>query len=139
MKSLGMDVPQCSQASDEFHNLKCCPSDKADDGCDSGGWPEFDKHNVTYKQTKSSPLQFRELKTEIGCRRQPIAFSWKWANDNGGHMMVAIGYTSVNGEDLVEVNDPWMPRQGSHKWISYSTYVAASDHTHWDDFYHFAH
>src|SRR5262249_45338267 len=48
MKTMGEDVSQCSQANDRFHLANCCPSQSAADGCDQGGWPEFEKHHILF-------------------------------------------------------------------------------------------
>jgi hypothetical protein len=95
MKSMGQEVSQCSQANDEF-GLSCCPSTSAADGCNQGGWPQFDKHHIQSMQTSNEALPLAELRTQISCRKQPVAFSWKWLG-GGGHMMVAIGYAMRNG------------------------------------------
>jgi hypothetical protein len=84
-------------------------------------------------------LTWNQLKAELadsaGCSRRPVAFSWHWPG-GGGHMMVAIGYQTVGGVNYVEINDPWAPNVGDHRFITYDFYVASSgDHTHWDDFY----
>jgi hypothetical protein len=138
MKSLGQDVSQCSQANDEFNLNGCCPSASAADGCDQGGWPQFDKHNIKFSQTTNQAIPFAELTKQIGCRKQPVAFSWKWLGGGGGHMMVAIGYAVRDGTDWVEVNDPWQPNVGRHSFITYEEYVAAvNNHDHWNDFFNF--
>ncbi len=138
LKQLGIETTQCAEAQDEFSGLTCCPSDSASDGCDEGGWPQFDKFNLIYRRTNSKALSLSELKKQLGCAKQPVAFSWRWIDNSGGHMMVAIGYSNVNGEDLVEVNDPWEPKIGSHRFMSYAAFNEAADHKHWDDFYAFS-
>ena len=50
-------------------------------------------------------------------------------------MMVAIGYTTIDGVNYVEINDPWSPCVGDHRFITYNAYVSGSTYTHWDDFY----
>jgi hypothetical protein len=137
MKNLGLDVNQCTQATDEFGGLACCPSKPAKDGCDTGGWPEFDKHSVHYIRTNGSAVSLATLKQEIAINKKPVIFTWKWT-DGGGHMMVAVGYSSTNGQDIIEVNDPWKPDIGNHRWMTYTQFVASSDHKHWDDFYAFS-
>src|SRR5689334_11876550 len=90
MHHLGTDVSQCVQATDEFGLPHCCPSASAPDNCDSGGWPEFEKHHIKYQRTSGRALSWKEIQSQIGCRKQPFAFSWKWSG-GGGHMMVAVG------------------------------------------------
>ena len=136
MKNLGQDVSQCSQANDYFHLTGCCPTANAGDGCNQGGWPEFGKHQIRFERL-SGALSFSELQKQIFCRKQPVAFSWKWTG-GGGHMMVAMGYATVNGTNFVEVNDPWKPNEGSHYFVTYEEYVSApNNHDHWDDFFGF--
>ena len=54
-------------------------------------------------------------------------------------MMVAIGYSVVDGTRWIEINDPWEPHKGSHRLITYEEYVSAvNNHDHWEDFYDFA-
>ena len=50
-------------------------------------------------------------------------------------MMVAIGYKTVDAVNWVEVNDPWSPCVGDHKFITYDRYVAGPGYTHWNDYY----
>jgi hypothetical protein len=137
MKNLGQDVSQCSQANDRFHLSGCCPTSGASDACNQGGWPEFDKHQIRFQRLSSSALTYQELQKQIACKKQPVAFSWKWVG-GGGHMMVAIGYAVLNGTKYVEVNDPWKPNEGSHYYVTYDEYVSApNNHDHWDDFFGF--
>ena len=49
--------------------------------------------------------------------------------------MVAIGYSTVDGVNMVEINDPWAPNVGDHRIITYNAYVSGSTYTHWDDYY----
>lgn len=138
MKNLGQDVQQCTQVSDELNGAPCCPSDQAGNSCDTGGWPEFEKHHISFLRTTDAALTLEDLRKQLGCRKQPVAFTWKWVG-GGGHMMVAIGYSTTDLGTLIEINDPWQPHIGSHRTISYDEYVsAANNHDHWDDFYNFA-
>ena len=50
-------------------------------------------------------------------------------------MMVAIGYKTLDEVNWVEVNDPWAPCVGDHKFITYDRYVAGPGYTHWNDYY----
>ncbi len=50
--------------------------------------------------------------------------------------MLAIGYRTVDNVNYVEINDPWAPNIGDHRFITYDFYVQSTgDHTHWDDYY----
>jgi hypothetical protein len=141
MVYLGQAVTQCAEANEYFgHNPPdCCPSTTAGTGCDTGGWPTFSKHNIAFLETPEGvALTLDQLKLQIGCRHMPVAFSWKW-DGGGGHMMVAVGYNTLSVAPLVEVDDPWAPTVGSHRFITYDEYVAAAnDHSHWSDFYNFS-
>lgn len=139
MKNLQTEVTQCGQANDRFHLDDCCPSTTANDTCNTGGWPEFEKHQIRYQKTPGIAVSWSELQKQIGCSKQPVAFSWKWAG-GGGHMMVAVGYVHANdGTNLVEVDDPWEPNKGSHYFLTYAEFVSAPDHhDHWDDYYNFS-
>lgn len=141
MDYLGHDVSQCTQANNRFGRNDCCNS-PVPNACVRGGWPEFSKYGFTSIHTSDAALSWDDLKKEISrsnsCGNRPFCFTWHWTN-GGGHMMTAIGYKSLSllGMTLnfVEVNDPWPPNVGTHKWISYSSYVSGDDHTHWDDYY----
>jgi Papain-like cysteine protease AvrRpt2 len=138
MEFLGVSVPQCTQANNEFGRADCCNS-PTPGACVEGGWPEFDKYGFTFKRTSDAALTWDQVRAQTSdaavCSRRPFAFSWHWPG-GGGHMMVAIGYQTVGNVNYVEINDPWAPNVGDHRFITYDFYVAsAGDHTHWDDFY----
>src|ERR1700737_2894780 len=133
---LGQQVPQCSQANDRFGYSNCCIT-VTPKACNQPGWPEFEKHALSYKRTSSAAISLKELKDQIALKKNPIAFAWKWTGGGGGHMMVAVGYASVDAEDFIEVNNPWEPNIGSRQRMTYDEFVSAVDHTHWDDFYDF--
>lgn len=138
MKYLGKTVAQCTQANDEFHQTDCCQSPNSD-RCNKGGWPEFSKHGISSHITQDAPLSWTAVKAQLAprdpknpCSFTPFAFSWHWTN-GGGHMMVAIGYRTVNGVNYVIVNDP-MALYGPA--MTYDEYAGATDdHTHWNDYY----
>ena len=138
MDYLGNNVAQCTQANNRFGRKDCCNS-PTPSACVKGGWPEFGKYGFTFATTSNAALPWTTLKREIAnsvrCGRRPFAFSWHWPK-GGGHMMVAIGYRSVDGVGYVEMNDPWRPNVGDHRFITYDYYVeSAGHHTHWDDYY----
>jgi|SRR5205809_3227036 len=143
MAYLGKPVRQCIQANNLFSlkGVDCCAQPVAN-GCVNGGWPEFQKYGVSYQKTSNLPLSWDQLTDQLYCQKKPIAFSWGWIDDigqqNGGHMMVAVGYVPINGTDFVTVNDPWPPGQGGDlAQTTYANYVSGPDHVHWDDFYDF--
>lgn len=102
--------------------------------CIQGGWPEFDKYGFTFQTTSDAALTFDQVKSQTYCKNKPFAISWS-GTGGGGHTMVAIGYSSVNGVNYVEENNPWAPNVGDHYTHTYDDYVSGSDHTHWDDYY----
>jgi hypothetical protein len=138
MEFLGVTVQQCVEANNEFTRTDCCNS-PTPGACVNGGWPQFDKYGFTFQETSDTALTWTQLQDEIsnaaGCGSRPFAFSWHWPG-GGGHMMVVIGYETVGNVNYVEINDPWAPNVGDHRFITYDFYVASpGDHTHWNDFY----
>jgi hypothetical protein len=136
MDFLGHNVAQGVEANNEFGRTDCTNS-PVPSSCVNGGWPEFDKYGFTFSRTSNTALTWDQVRNEIGCSNKPFAFSWHWSG-GGGHMMVAIGYKTVGGINYVEVNDPWPPNVGTSGGAAiqtYSYFVSASGHTHWDDFY----
>lgn len=127
-------VTQCDEANKEFGRTDCCNS-PTPAACVQGGWPQPDKYNFTFKTTSDAALSWAQVKDQIYCKKKPFAFSWHWPG-GGGHMMVAIGYVTLEGTNYVTVNDPWAPNVGN-QWVNtYDWYVAsAGDHTHWNDYY----
>jgi hypothetical protein len=145
MDYLGHNVSQCVQANNLFDQTKCCdislcPNDYAyDSDCVHGGWLEFEKYGFTYNSTSREALTWEQLTNQISGQSnsggKPIAFSWGWSG-GGGHLMVVKGYQIIDGENYVEILDPWIPCVGDYKIITYEYYVSCpGDHEHWDDFY----
>jgi hypothetical protein len=133
MQFLGKSVTQCDEANKQFGRSDCCNSPVPGD-CVNGGWPEFAKYNFKSDRTSNTALSWDALKKQIYCSRRPVAYCWPWTG-GGGHMMVALGYSEINAQKWVLINNPWAPNVGETTFISYDEYVSASDHTHWDDFY----
>lgn len=141
MSYLGNDVPQCTQANNRFGYDYCCPVPPCPNpNCIQGGWPEYDKYGFTFSSTSwGTALTWEQLKGQIDSNK-PVGFSWGWTG-GGGHYMVAKGYTTSYGTDMVAVNDPWPPGSGCttnggvSKLITYSEYVSSSTHEHWKDDY----
>ena len=128
------NVAQCDEANKEFGRTDCCNS-PTPTACVNGGWPQPDKYNFSYQTTSDAALSWSQLTDQIYCQRKPFAFSWHWPG-GGGHMMVVVGYVTLNGTNYVTVNDPWPPNVGN-QWINtYDWYVSSpGDHTHWNDYY----
>ena len=138
MEFKNRNVSQCLQANNRLSMTNCClnpiPSD-----CNLPGWPEFEKYEFDYKRTTDEALSWDMLKEQIGCKNNPVAFSWGWEG-RGGHMMVAVGYKTVNGVNFVYMHDPWETNVGQFPIpITYEEYVQGSTHSHWHDFYDFVH
>ena len=138
MDYLGNNVVQCTQANNRFNRTDCpcnqCGSNpQSNPPCVWGGWPEFSKYGFTFNRTSSTALSWANLKKELKEGR-PVAFTWKWSG-NGGHMMVAFGYSIIGGTKYVWIRDPWSPCNGETRIITYSAYVSGTYYTHWDDFY----
>ena len=132
-------VRQCVEANTRFGHTDCCSNPAV---CTNGGWPEYWKWGFNSRTTApwGTPLTFDQIMAEIDANR-PVNFSWGWTG-GGGHIMVANGYFNLNAPLLglpptqyVWVNNPWPPGVGAQSWIPYSTYVQASDHVHWQDYY----
>jgi hypothetical protein len=133
MEFLGVNVTQCDEANKRFGRSDCCNS-PVPGACVNGGWPEFGKYGFSFKTTSNAPLSWSDVRKQIYCKKKPFAFSWHWAG-GGGHMMVVIGYVTVNGVDYVTINDPLPENVGSQRVITYAAYVSGSGYTHWDDYY----
>jgi hypothetical protein len=129
------NVQQADEANRRFGRTDCgnSPTPAA---CITGGWPEYAKYQFAATRTADTALTWAEVRREIGCAGRPFAFSWHWPG-GGGHMMVAIGYRTLESTgNWVLVNNPWPPTGGNQSWMLYDRYVATpGDHTHWDDFY----
>ncbi|WP_300443916.1 papain-like cysteine protease family protein [uncultured Mameliella sp.] len=130
-----VDVPQCQQANNRFGRSDCCNS-VVPNGCLSGGWAEYSRYG--FKANSSGALSGADLKAEISvggsCRGRPFTFTWAWPG-GGGHTMVAMGYSVLNGKIVVHVQDPWPPNVGDYEVITYDYYVQSpGHHTHWTDY-----
>ncbi|MDH5835263.1 papain-like cysteine protease family protein [Luteimonas kalidii] len=133
MQHLGTNVSQCTQANDRFGRSDCCNS-PVPNACVNGGWPEFDRYGFSFQTTSDAPLSWADVRKEIHCRKKPFAYSWHW-NGGGGHMMVVIGYVTIDGVNYVTINDPWAPGVGDQRVITYDAYVSGAGYTHWNDYY----
>ncbi|UGQ46495.1 papain-like cysteine protease family protein [Massilia endophytica] len=139
MRYLGHDVAQCTQANNRFGLSGCCNNNGG--SCNNGGWPEYEKYGFTADQTSDTALTWAQVRSQIYCRKKPVAFSWHWPG-GGGHMMVLKGYLTVGNVQYVDINDP-LPHTnlqtlsgGTESVITYSHYVSqAGHHTHWNDYY----
>lgn len=127
-------VPQCEQVNAAYNLTHCCGSIVEPD-CDRTGWPDFARYGFDFKRTNSAALSWEQVKEQLACKNNPIAFSWRWPGGSG-HMMVIKGFQVVDGVNYLSVNDP--NRNPEYRFIRYDFYVeSANNHTHWDDFYDF--
>ncbi|UCD63148.1 MAG: hypothetical protein JSW34_10385 [Candidatus Zixiibacteriota bacterium] len=137
MDYLGHDVSQCTQVNDMLGRTDCCTS-PVPGGCLTGGWPDFARYGFTFDRTSDAALSWAEVQEQIStssyCKKKPFCFTWHW-DGGGGHMMVAMGYTTIDTTNWVEMIDPWPPNVGDQRFITYNAYVSGSHYTHWDDFY----
>lgn len=133
MNYLGDSTSQCTQANDVLSRNDCC-SDPKPSACATNYWPHFEQYGFSFKRTTSKALSWQEIKGEIAHQR-PIAFSWKYKSNGGGHMMVITGYAETFLKRELLINDPAPTGQGSRYTITYRKYVSGKDYRHWDDFY----
>jgi Papain-like cysteine protease AvrRpt2 len=131
------NVSQCTQANEQFGLHKCCKK-KTPGDCISSGWPHFEIYGLKPAIKCNQALSWEEVKTQLYCRNQPFAFTWHHIGSAGGHMMVAVGYKTVEATQFVCVNNPWPPMQGDFYCHTYEEYVSdPTHHTHWNDYYAF--
>src|SRR5579864_8930494 len=151
MQFLGNDVRQCDQANLEFDSTKksCC-IDEDSATCNAGSWPRFARYHFSFSRTCREAISWSDLKDQIACKKAPVVFSWIWGRQDSqpvndiaceragrkGHMMVARGFAETDGQRLIYVLDPWEPKIGATKTITYEEFAGTSDdHHHWNDFY----
>jgi hypothetical protein len=86
--------------------------------------------------TSNTALSFATLNSEIAAKK-PVLYAVGWSG-GGGHMLVADGWSIVNGVEYVAVNDPWPPTSGTKEQQTYDYWVGGPyyDHVTWADFYH---
>jgi len=127
-------APQCEQVNNLYGMTQCCET-VLEPECDKTGWPAFGHYNLGYQKTHEKELSWQQIKEQVACKGNPIAFSWRWEGGSG-HMMVIRGFETVDGVNYVLVNDP--NRNPQYKIIRYDYYVKSDgNHKHWDDFYDF--
>lgn len=146
LEYLGKSVPQCTQVNDRLGRRDCCNNPFPERECDYGGWPQFEKHGLQYKTTTDAPLSWEDVKAQLApntsgapCHFTPFAFTWRYTQ-GGGHMMIAVGYMTVNGINYVRILDPAPVNQGDPRIITYDDYVSGVTDTgqhyiHWNDYY----
>lgn len=144
MDYFGHGISQCQQANVKF-GTTACPCQQCGTNpdpnpvCVQGGWPQLEQFGFTYSRTYDQALSWDDVQEQLSeghyCDKKPFAFSWHWPGGSG-HMMVAIGYKTVAGVNLVEVLDPFETCEGDARFIPYEEYVEKPGrYWHWDDFY----
>jgi hypothetical protein len=131
--SASTNVTQCVEANNRFGRTDCC-NNPVPGACVVGGWPDFGRHGFTFNKTSNAPLLWDTTREQIHCKKKPFAFTWRWTG-GGGHMMVAVGYSTIGGINYVTINDPLPQNVGDQRVITYDAYVSGSGYTHWDDYY----
>jgi Peptidase_C39 like family len=147
MKRFGKDPAQCVQANERFSQSSCCSKTQGPGKvCNQTSWPHFEAYSLNAQRTCKSALSWQNLKTQVFCKKTPVAFSWLWTADGAskadcdkghGHMMVVRGYEEAAGKLLLYVNDP-EPNADRRQPnpMTYAEYAGSSqDHSHWDDYY----
>jgi len=153
MDYLGHSPSQCLQANNLFDRKDCpctqCPPPVKSRSqpvksnpppCVQGGWPELERYGFNFKNRCNASLSWDELREQISseryCKKTPVLFSWRYRG-GGGHMMVAIGYKTIDGKNYVEILDPLVPCTGNSTFIPYDVYANGPDrrHRHWHDYY----
>ncbi len=76
----------------------------------------------------SDKISFKTIKSEIDEGR-PIEIGFKW-DDAGGHAVLLIGWTIVDGNEIVIINDP-SPKNGGVFTIPYKQAITAYGRGQW--------
>jgi len=121
-RAFSVPYSQCEQVQD--YRGYSCPfcltcDDSADlepGGCNHGGLPNFDKIGLNHK-TRDEAISLEQIQIEIGCRKQPVVFTWQ-TGIGASHMMVVYGYDG----DKLYIMQPLKPCQGDTFAIDYDTY-----------------
>jgi len=152
-RTLKVEADQCELVQSIHTASDCCSVITPTSICNQGGWPPLTELGFLFERTNSKALSFLQLMTEIGIEQRPVAMSIKFLGSNGlpdgtGHMMVAGGYKTAGGVQMVELYDPKCggvsaanssATCGSH-WVRYEEYDTGelpngTEYLHWDDFY----
>lgn len=136
---LGEQVEQCKLANEEriLLSADCCPLNPS---CNKSKWPDllFKNRTIPYQRSQwKMPLSLQALEYQIAITKSPVIFTWIW-NQGDAHMMVAVGYKPIEGDEWIDVLNPLPENVGNHETISYDEYVSGDDHSHSIDYYGFA-
>jgi hypothetical protein len=117
--------------------------------CDQPGGGSFNPFNSFGNLAGSgSSLTWDQIRYQIWVMNHPIQFAWNWVSPgSGGHVMVLTGYlTDAQGNQWVDVNNPWSgvlgvgdPQTMTYaEWVSDtspSSYEYGAPHTHQGDWF----
>jgi hypothetical protein len=133
----GVSVSQCSIVNNATGRSDCCTNGSSS-SCNVTGWPDLANYGFSSTQTykASGPsyidgtaVPWTQLVEETQANR-PVIFAWHW-NSGGGHALVASGTESVNGRQYVTILDPI----NGPSAITYDSFIQASNHTTWVNYY----
>lgn len=152
-RTLKVEADQCQLVQSIHTAQDCCSVITNTSACNQGGWPPLGEMGFLFERTTNTALTFEQLKSEIGIWQRPVAMSIQFLDSDGmpdgsGHMMVAGGYKSQSGAQMVEMYDPKCSGSSNpnpakpcgYRWIPHDEYVAGelpngTEYLHWDDFY----
>lgn len=133
------NVIQCTEANQNFGQTSCCQTPGSTQ-CNNknGSWPNYGLYNFNADMTDytgtANATSFLAIQSQIACAGKPFAFSWHWAG-GGGHMMVVVGYSTVDGVNYVTFNNPLPVNTGKQYIYTYDTWVQnPGQYTHWRDY-----
>jgi hypothetical protein len=113
--------------------LETCNVDDIDDV-----WGKFGLTATPRGNPQSGEVTFQMIKDEIDARR-PVEVAIRWHLDRpGGHAVLIVGWTTVNGQEAVLVNDPLptakmlLDLKGQSGTITMSDLQKASGHGTWE-------
>ncbi len=137
---VGQTVTQCDLANHRLSKTNCCDYQNAGqpcpktNNCNTPGWPELDYSGVKSNES-STALSWANLKNQIYCSKKPMGFAYG-TSGVVGHVVVIIGYQTIDGINYVVLNDPWTRCNGQVRSITYAEYVNPSGSaTHWNTWY----
>src|SRR5207244_4367976 len=92
---------------DGLGHRDCCPTAQAPADClNQGGWPPLAQNKFVFMPTQNAALSADQVVEELGSNKRPFIFSWFNSDKKTGHLMVAVDYKTVDGKDVVVVDDP---------------------------------
>ena len=104
--------------------------------CDvAGWWSQLPNYGFTYDNSDwGTAIEFTQLQNELNANR-PVPFAWGWTNGGGHAMVAAKTWVDSGGNQWVSINNPDPVNEGEQDDMTYSYWVSAADHVHWQDSY----